>query len=104
MMPLLAVTILLFAPLSAASAPTGSAQCTTAKDCELLGECVSGACQCFPGFAGPSCAQIDLEPAPSPLPAWPVRVAVHVLCQPQSGRRQQAPPWQGEVFAMGGLI
>ena len=46
MMPL-PVTILLFAPLSAA---TGSAHCTTANDCELLGECVSGACQCFPGF------------------------------------------------------
>jgi hypothetical protein len=48
--------------------------CTSDSGCELLGKCVGGRCQCFPGFTGPSCAVIDLEPTPAPLaPAWPPR-------------------------------
>lgn len=47
-------------------------RCSNATDCELLGECVAGQCRCFSGFTGPSCAQLDLLPAPAPLrPAWP---------------------------------
>ena len=62
------------APSAAAATVTGGGyRCATANDCELLGKCVMGRCQCYPGFTGPSCAQIDLEPSPaaSPLPAWP---------------------------------
>ena len=47
--------------------------CDTNSDCELLGHCVSGACNCFPGFKGPSCAQIDLKPksVSTGMAAWP---------------------------------
>ena len=37
--------------------------CTSKIDCEHLGTCVEGACACFAGFTGPSCAQLDLAPA-----------------------------------------
>ena len=38
--------------------------CSTAADCGLLGECVSSACVCDPGWTGPTCASLDLLPAP----------------------------------------
>jgi hypothetical protein len=44
-------------------ASAASYKCNTADDCEMLGECVTGQCKCFPGFNGPSCAQIDLLPS-----------------------------------------
>ena len=36
--------------------------CVDDEDCELLGRCVSGACQCAPGFVGPTCGALDLLP------------------------------------------
>lgn len=82
---LLLLLVATMAPRTAASADTtfadevttagsgnGSGSCTSATDCELLGKCVHGVCQCFPGFTGPSCALVDLDPAPVPLAAaWP---------------------------------
>ena len=38
--------------------------CSSAADCGLLGECVSSACVCDPGWTGPACASLDLLPAP----------------------------------------
>ena len=38
--------------------------CVTDRDCGLLGACVAAACACDPGWAGPTCASLDLLPAP----------------------------------------
>mmetsp|Transcript_11848 Transcript_11848/g.35720 ORF Transcript_11848/g.35720 Transcript_11848/m.35720 type:complete len:440 (+) Transcript_11848:198-1517(+) len=61
-------------PASIAPPPhENSFVCTSAADCELLGECDHGTCRCHPGFAGPSCAQLDLAPpVGNATPAWPV--------------------------------
>lgn len=39
-----------------------SYKCANANDCEMLGECIAGNCECYPGFTGPSCSQIDVVP------------------------------------------
>ena len=39
-------------------------------DCELTGRCDAGTCHCFPGWQGPTCATLDLLPAPR-RGAWP---------------------------------
>lgn len=52
-------------------------KCVTQDDCELLGECntATGKCNCFSGFTGPSCAQVDLKPTSATtaavMAAWP---------------------------------
>jgi hypothetical protein len=73
MMPMPMLLLVLLPLLLMHLDPAAAGSCASASDCELLGKCVDRACQCFPGFAGPSCAQIDLEPAPAaaPLAAWP---------------------------------
>jgi hypothetical protein len=38
-------------------------QCAGVLDCSLNGNCVAGRCVCGAGWAGPSCALLDLEPA-----------------------------------------
>eukprot|EP00937_MAST-01D_sp_MAST-1D-sp2_P002316 g2316.t1 len=53
----------------------GAYSCNNTADCELLGACVDGRCDCLPGWTGPSCAQLDLVPSDM-APAWP----------PQAGR------------------
>ena len=44
--------------------------CSDASDCELTGDCVNGKCECHSGWTGPSCATLDLLPAPF-AGAWP---------------------------------
>ena len=45
-----------------AGEPLSSSSCSSAKDCELLGDCVAGQCVCHPGFKGKSCGTVDLAP------------------------------------------
>ena len=57
--------------------PARAPACATADDCELLGECVAGACRCAAGFTGPNCGALALAPAPAPRGAaspyaWPL--------------------------------
>ena len=40
------------------------AACGTDEDCGLLGDCVAGTCVCDDGWVGPTCASLDLLPAP----------------------------------------
>ena len=42
----------------------GSSSCVVDEDCGLLGDCVSSACVCDAGWAGPHCASLALLPAP----------------------------------------
>ena len=70
------VCVLLLLVAAAAAAPTHSrryAGCSTDLDCELTGSCdaASGRCRCYAGWVGPSCATLDLQPAPR-RGAWPV--------------------------------
>ena len=61
---------------------TTFAACSTAEDCEELGDCVLGSCVCDAGFTGPSCGELDLLPN-APLEGcseqdprlWPSNVA-----------------------------
>eukprot|EP00038_Savillea_parva_P015340 m.219916 g.219916 ORF g.219916 m.219916 type:complete len:452 (+) comp30738_c0_seq1:3-1358(+) len=41
---------------------TSPSACATDEDCELLGTCTHGVCQCAPGFTGPTCGQLRLGP------------------------------------------
>ena len=45
-------------------ASAAAAQCSVDEDCGLLGTCAAGACACEPGWTGPTCASLDLLPAP----------------------------------------
>lgn len=47
--------------------------CINAEDCQLLGKCINGSCICAPGFKGPNCGLLDLQPAASLQAAtiWP---------------------------------
>lgn len=58
-------------------------QCATAEDCGLLGNCDGGQCKCYDGYAGESCAMLDLVPAP-----------------PRAGLRQQGnrSNWCGTIL------
>lgn len=38
-------------------------ECHSKHDCEHLGDCIDKTCQCYQGFRGPSCAQIDVLPS-----------------------------------------
>ncbi len=51
---------------SSSSSVRGGASCTTPSDCGLLGNCVSGHCECDAGFTGPMCTFPDLSPAKPP--------------------------------------
>jgi hypothetical protein len=42
-----------------------SSACVDDSGCELLGQCVDGACHCLPGFVGPTCGVLDLLPVSS---------------------------------------
>lgn len=42
-------------------------KCKADIDCQLLGQCNNGVCECRQGFTGPECAQLDLAPAPNHL-------------------------------------
>jgi hypothetical protein len=44
--------------------PKGGGTCSTARDCQLAGECTSGHCKCDPGWTGPLCSMLDLAPLP----------------------------------------
>ena len=37
-------------------------QCSTELDCELSGSCEAGRCACDPGWTGPTCTMLNLEP------------------------------------------
>lgn len=51
-----------------------AASCSTELDCELSGACEAGRCACDPGWAGPTCTMLDLEPnAPGQLAFRDVR-------------------------------
>ena len=54
-----------------------------AQDCGLLGNCDGGQCKCYYGYAGESCAMLDLVPAP-----------------PRAGLRQQGnrSNWCGTIL------
>lgn len=39
--------------------------CASASDCSLLGQCSDGRCHCSPGYTGPTCGQLDLQPVSS---------------------------------------
>ena len=54
----------------AAPLPQGGATCSTARDCQLAGECTAGKCVCDPGWAGASCSQLDLAPLTAEPAAW----------------------------------
>ena len=47
------------------SAFTAARACSADEDCGLLGDCVAGACSCDAGWTGPTCASLDLLPAPA---------------------------------------
>ena len=53
------------------------------QDCGLLGNCDGGQCKCYYGYAGESCAMLDLVPAP-----------------PRAGLRQQGnrSNWCGTIL------
>eukprot|EP00038_Savillea_parva_P003699 m.129121 g.129121 ORF g.129121 m.129121 type:complete len:561 (-) comp11252_c0_seq14:899-2581(-) len=60
---------LLFAPvgLDGSSLPAVADHkglCLSDLDCGLLGTCTNGACRCFRGYRGSTCAELDLVPAP----------------------------------------
>ena len=63
--------------LSLASLLLAASACTTDDDCEQLGACNAGKCECLSGWTGPSCGSLALAPAPAatayqwPLPAAP---------------------------------
>eukprot|EP01079_Euglenida_sp_SAG-EU17-18_P004191 gene4191-4499_t len=56
--------------------PPPPPSCRSNLDCELLGQCQSGVCKCYPGFTGPTCGRLDLLPitqtSPQPGRVWPV--------------------------------
>ena len=69
-------------PASPATASLGQVvdyHCSDKLGCELLGECVSGTCQCRPGFTGPSCGEVDLAPADATTSGvvWPQAPSLH---------------------------
>ena len=53
--------------------------CQTDFDCEYLGECdiISGKCQCWDEFQGPTCATMKLQPAVSRYGVWPLSKTQH---------------------------
>ena len=55
--------------------------CTRDTDCELNGQCQSGACRCFPGWMGPTCGNLKLKPAP-PMTAAGSRYALYPMQRP----------------------
>jgi hypothetical protein len=59
LLPVLLVLCTRIARETAAAGP-----CSSADDCGLLGKCTAGQCQCFKGYAGVGCAELDLVPAP----------------------------------------
>ena len=58
-------SLLALAAASLLTTPTAAGGCASAADCGRLGACKAGQCACFPGYAGPSCATLDLLPAPT---------------------------------------
>jgi hypothetical protein len=42
--------------------PKGGGACTSARDCQLAGDCTGGKCVCDPGWTGPLCSMLDLAP------------------------------------------
>ena len=62
---------------AAAPAVAAAAGCVDDLGCELLGKCVSGVCQCNPGFVGKSCGQLDLLPVDKKMHGrvWPLNKA-----------------------------
>ena len=44
---------------------TFASACTSELDCELNGACIAGACVCDMAWAGPTCGDLELEPAPT---------------------------------------
>eukprot|EP00051_Salpingoeca_urceolata_P015089 m.193212 g.193212 ORF g.193212 m.193212 type:complete len:384 (+) comp18288_c0_seq2:216-1367(+) len=57
-------------------------RCNTNADCSMLGKCTESGCVCDPGWKGPACGQVALEPALlSAAMVWPrapVQAAVNV--------------------------
>jgi hypothetical protein len=50
--------------LAATLSPPSSASCVTDEDCGLLGDCINSDCVCDPGWVGPNCLSLDLQPSP----------------------------------------
>mmetsp|Transcript_25120 Transcript_25120/g.65524 ORF Transcript_25120/g.65524 Transcript_25120/m.65524 type:complete len:394 (+) Transcript_25120:2-1183(+) len=50
--------------MAAVAAVGVAAACSSDLDCGLLGTCSGGACNCFKGYRGITCAELDLVPAP----------------------------------------
>jgi hypothetical protein len=70
------VPVLVVAFLSQSASAAG---CTTAADCEYLGECSAGVCECLDGFVGATCSRFDVAPSferlwPKTPPAPPIPV------------------------------
>jgi len=67
--------------------------CSNDEDCELLGKCVEGSCQCRMGWRGPSCGTLRVGPAILPNQGiWPL---------PDSHRTQTTYSWGFTVVKVG---
>ncbi len=58
------IALAFVAAAAAGVSPFAAAACGTDEDCGLLGDCVAGNCVCDDGWVGPTCASLDLQPAP----------------------------------------
>ena len=70
-------TVYLIAVVAFGYTVATSLACTNAIDCELLGKCVNGKCECFRGFTGSSCGSLDLAPVDAKTRGqiWPAQPA-----------------------------
>lgn len=58
------IVLLMIAPFGNLALTQPVTGCTSDDGCGLLGTCFEGKCQCFKGYRGDQCAELDLVPAP----------------------------------------
>lgn len=63
-MTLALIVVLSLTPARVPFAWGVAASCSTELDCELSGGCEAGRCVCDPGWSGPTCTLLNLEPNP----------------------------------------
>ena len=60
----------------------GASACSSALDCALSGDCVSGTCACDAAWSGPSCTTLNLVPmAPTQASSGAYRHGTQTSCE-----------------------